>query len=357
MSADRVITCTNQDGDSLTFRETGFAPFLLVKADGVYDSNNNVFLMENGITSGAIYQGSVTPFRNIVLTVKDKIIPRELINNVDVYIANATLKDGVLNILEAIIPEEDDDTVYISSGAINGGELEIYEANPPKRFAESQDFVNHRQLLDKVFKSGEMGHLTFLEYNQKRAIDYYVESVTSTGTHSSRLHTISLICPDPFFYNPDEQIYTIGDFVPHFEFFHEFLEAGEEFGYYMANYENIKNESANDNIGITITLKGSADIVNPVFTRMESGEFIKIGTDAVPFTLNAGDTLIITTGTGNKHVYLISNGDTTEINYKMASGSKFIQLMRGNNNIYFDATSGKKAAKIQISYKMQYARA
>lgn len=357
MAADRVITCTNQDGDSVTFRETGFSPFLLVSAEGVYDDKNNVYLMENGVTSGAIYQGSTTPARNIVLTVKDRVIPRSLVQDADVYITNATLKDGNLNIIEAIVPEDDDETMYISSAIIKDGEIEILEANPPKRSTESKDFVEHRSLLDKVFKSGELGQLIFLEYNQRRAIDYYVESVTSTGTHSNRLHTISLICPDPFFYNPEEQIYTIGDFMPHFKFFHEFLEAGEEFGYYLANYENIRNESANDHIGMTISLSGSAQIVNPVFSRLESGQYIKIGTDETPFTLEAGETLIITTGIGNKHVYLISGGVTTEINYKMASGSTFIQLMRGNNNIYFDATSGKKAAKIQVSYKMQYARA
>lgn len=355
MAADRIITCTNQDGDSVTFRENSFTPFLLVSADGIYDSKNNIYLMENGLTDGAIYQGENTPYRNIVLTVKDICYPASFYGNADYIVTDATIKGNTLNIINAVSPEEEE--IYITSAAIRGNTLEIYNAVPGTRNPESRDFVNHRVLLDKVFKSKEMGRLSFVEYNEERVIDYYVESITSTGTHSSRLHTISLICPDPFFYLPDEQTYVIGDMVPNFKFFHEFLAEGEEFGYYMANYNNIYNESANDNIGITIAMSGKADIINPKFTRMESGEYIQLGTEANPFTVEAGDKLIITTGTGNKHIYLISDGVTTEINYRMTSGSKFIQLMRGDNNIYFDCVSGKKTAFVEISYRMQYARA
>jgi hypothetical protein len=221
----------------------------------------------------------------------------------------------------------------------------------------ARDFVEHRILLDKVFKRNEKGRLIFTEDDEQRAIDYYVESVSSTGKNSFRTHTISLICPDPFFYDPVDQNVYLSRQVSDFEFIHEFTASGESIGHAIGLYENIYNESANENIGLTITMSGSADIVNPSITRMESGAFIQIGDEDNPFTLSVGELLVITTGVGNKHVYLIQGNSKTEINYRMADGSSFIQLMRGNNNIAYDADSGKNGMNIHITYRLQYMRA
>ena len=102
---------------------------------------------------------------------------------------------------------------------------------------------------------------------------------------------------------------------------------------------------------------GDADIINPGITRLESGEFIRLGTDSNPFNLEAGDLIVITTGIGNKHVYLTSNGVTTEVNYLIREGSSFVQLMRGENTLYFNCDSGRTTAHIEIKYRLQYARA
>lgn len=330
MAADRVITCTNQDGDTVTFTEKGFFPFLLVSAEGVYDSKYNVNLMENTTTDGAIFQGGNAPYRNIVLTVKDVSMTKSITESADVVITSAVIKGKTLEILQAVTPES-------STGGA--------------------DFVDHREILDKVFKKNELGRLTFKEDTQERVIDYYVEYVKSTGKHSSRYHTISLICPDPFFYDPYDIQVIIALVMADFQFIHEFNEEGEEFGHNLGVYENIYNESANDNIGLTINLRGDTDIINPKITRLDSGDFIQIGTTTSPYTLYAGDSLLITTGIGNKHIYEYHNGTKTEKNYMMADGSSFIQLMRGDNHISFDATEGKNGATLEISYRLQYARA
>lgn len=330
MAADRVITCTNQDGDVISFTEKGFNPFLLVSVEGVYDNVNNVNLMENTMTDGAIFQGSNTPYRNIVITVKDIALTKSSQETADIRITDAIIRGKTLEILQAVTPES----------SVGGA-----------------DFVDHREILDKVFKRNELGRLSFKEDEQERVIDYYVEKVTSTGTHTSRYHTISLMCPDPFFYDPFVVQMILAQVIADFEFIHEFSEIGQEFAHNLGVYENIYNESANENIGLTINITGETDIVNPKVYRMNDGEFIQIGSTSNPYTLSRGDSLIITTGVGNKHVYQVHNGVNTEINYYMAEGSTFIQLMRGNNYIGVDATSGKNSMTAEISYKMQYARA
>lgn len=330
MAADRSITCTNKDGDTITFAEKDFSPFILVSADGIYDNKNNVKLMENTMTDGAVYQSSVTPYRNIVIVVKDRSITK-------------TLNDG--------------SDVYISSAVIRGKTLEILNATTPKESKGGQDYADHRDLLDKVFKKKEFGTLVFTEANKTRAIDYIVESITSTGKYDQRHHTISLICPDPFFYDLNEQSSFLVELIPDFQFIHEFTSSGETFGHNDIGYRNIYNDSANENIGITIKIQGKADIKNPSVTRMETGKYIKVGSDDNPFILDSGDELIITTHVGNKHIYLVSDGVTTEVNQYLADGAEFIQLMRGDNNLNFDSVTGKEVASIEIIYRLQYARA
>lgn len=332
MAADRVITCTNQDGDSLTFTEKGFTPFLLCSVEGVYDSANEVSITENTMMDGGVFQSSIAKYRNIVITVKDRAITKSKIG--------------------------ESGEIVIYSAIIKGKTLEIIDAdNPDIETVGSKDFIYHRELLDRVFKPKELGRLTFKEDKEERVIDYYVEYIKSTGTHTSRIHTISLICPDPFFYEPNDAVVRLSQIVASFKFLHEFTSDGEELGYSMGGYENIYNSSGNENIGLTINITGDSDIINPFITRMESGEYIKIGNNINPFTLSTGDSLIITTGEGNKHIYLVHNGETSEINYLMADGSSFIQLMRGNNNINFNADSGRNSMVVEISYRLQYARA
>lgn len=330
MRSNRSITCTNKDGDTLTFREDVFLPFVLVNADDVYDAKNNVNITENTMTDGAIYQGSTAKYRNIVLTLQDISAYRD--------------------------SESESDEIIISSAVINGKTLTILDAVNGID-AGTRDYVHNRSLLDKVFKRNEPGTLLFREDEEERAIDYYVESMTSTGANPYRTHTISLICPDPFFYDPNDIVIELAQIVADFEFIHEFSADGEELGHNIGLYNNIYNESANENIGLTIEISGATQIINPIVTRMESNEFIQIGDEDNPFTLDIGEKLIITTGTGNKHVYYLHGGTTEEINYKMADGSSFIQLMRGNNNISYNALFGKNGMKVLLTYRMQYARA
>lgn len=298
MAADRVITCTNKDGISMKFKENDIAPFLLVKADGIYDHINTVYTSENTMIDGSEYQGTHAKMRNIVLTLKDT--------------------------------------------------------------GDGEHFAEDRNLLNQLFKSGESGVLKVSEAGMnERIIDYYVEYFKSTGTHTKRLHSISLLCPDPFFYNPVDESVWMATWVPSFEFPFECPE-GEtfEFGYQSpVRIQNIYNEYAEDNIGLTIKITSSGAFSNPTITRVESNSHITIGTALKPLSVEVGDVLVITTGNGNKHVYLTHEGVTNEINQYLTEDSEFIQLMRGNNHIGYSADSGESYMTVQVSYRLKHARA
>ena len=278
MVSNRVIRCTNEDGFFLDFAESGFGPFLLTDVDGIYEAKNKVYVSENSMIDGAVYQGSVAEYRNIVLHLTDE-------------------------------------------------------------------------------KS--VGTLTFWEADAApRKIDYYVESLNSTGEDPRREHQVSLICPDPFFYDIDSSDESMASWVSAFEFPFESTAEGFEFGYQSnEKIKTIQNDIAEDNIGVTITITCMGAVLNPSITHIETGDRISIGHSGKPFEISTGDVVVITTATGNKHVTLTHNGVTSEVNHYLTEDSVFVQLMRGSNSFGFNADQGLNNLSISISYTFKYARA
>lgn len=288
----REITCENHDGFSMTFGETAFSPFLLAHVEGIYQTYNNVTISENSMTDGGVYQGSISKVRNIVLTVSDK---------------------------------------------------------PNNRYALPQ-----RDLLRQLFKEGQQGTLTYTEDGVSRCIDYYVESIT-TGSSKKRLFIVSLLCPNPHFYDKNPNSYSMASFLGDFEFEHEFVFDGEELGHRESEkLRNIVNESGADNIGITVTLKASGYVKNVSIVRVESNETLEIGTSVRPLEMQYGDILTVTTGIGNKHIWLERNGVKSEVNYYLSENSEFIQLHRGDNSIGYSAEEGENNLSVNVEYRLEY---
>jgi len=292
--ANREITCLNTKyNKELTFTERKFDPFLLVKANGIYDVSNNISKSNNVVIAGATYLGSVMEARNIVLTIKD---------------------------------------------------IDNYEQN--------------RELVDQVFQNGVLGILTVKDGEHIRNIEYYTESIESTATVGKRLTTISLICPDPYFYDPNENVVNIATMTPHFEWPHEFVAEGEEFSFQNPSRTGvIENETAEENTGMTMVVTVTDTVKNPQIVKIQTQEFLQMGEDGHDFYLYRGDVLTITTHTGNKNILLTRNGETSGANHHMTADSVFFQLSRGTNTIGYNADEGRNAIMIQVSYRNRFVRA
>ena len=291
----RSVTCDNHNGSRMTFSTDGFTPFILAATDGLYTSENNVTISDNTMTDGGTYQGMVKKKRNIVLTLMDA-------------------PDNVFN-------QRNRDSLYI------------------------------------LFAENTLGTLTYTENGNARKINYYVEKVYK-GKLKSRLITVSLICADPFFYDIDETTVQMANWIADFEFIHEFVAEGEELGHRSGErLVNIVNDTATDNIGMTIMLEASSNVTNPRITRVESDTHIQLGSEEFPFYMVNGDVVIITTSVNDKHVYLLRGTEKTEVNEYMTEESVFIQLMRGDNHIGYTAASGDEYLSVSIQYRMKYSGA
>ncbi len=288
----RKITCTNNNGSTMTFDTEGFKPFVLAKVDGLYQSTNSIFTTDNTMTDGAVYQGSVAKKRNVVLTLIDA--PNNVFNQ------------------------------------------------------------TNRDALYVLFAKDSTGTLKYEENGNVRVIDYVVEKVYK-GTLNSRVITVSLICTDPFFYDKDNTIVQLANWVGDFEFIHEFSEDGEDLGHREpTRIANITNDTAIKELGMTILIEASSVVLNPKVVRVQDNTKIQIGSENYPFSTQANDVIMITTSVNDKHVYLIRDGVTTEINEYLTEDSKFLQIERGINTYGFDADSGVDYMTLTIQYKRKY---
>lgn len=269
---------------------SSFAPYLLTNCDGIYEVKNKVNISDNTMIDGSTYQGSVTNKRNIVLTLVDK-----------------------------------------------------------------SEHQRNRYQLYALFKPKSRGQFVYQEGEDVRTIDYYVESIDISSVGKVRTATISLICPDPFFESPYDITVVMAGWQKNFKFVHAFQKGGEALGGRIAErLKVIDNDTGAEGVGLTIEIFAIGEVINPSITHIESSEFIKVGTETNPMTMVSGDSIKITTGTNNKHVYFTHNGATEEINAYLDEASDFIQLMSGTNTIGYDAESGVANMTVSISYRYKY---
>lgn len=229
------------------------------------------------------------------------------------------------------------------------------------------EYQERRNQLYKCFKPKATGTLTFIEDEERRVINYKVESVDIDEKGVVRYGTISLICPDPFFKDEQDISVSMAGWDANFEFIyddeydeyvHEFVLAeddGEEIETRIAEItKEIDNDSAADNIGIEILIEAIGPVTNPAIYHQEEGIHIKVGTTASPLNMKAGDAVRITTGTNEKDVYFIRDGKETSINEYLDEESEFIQLVHGPNTFTYAADAGRDYMNVTIIYRLRY---
>lgn len=289
----RVIYCKNENDVEVKFSYDEDALFFLNKITGITSVKKKVATSENTMVDGSTKQGSVTTQKNIVITVE-------------------------------------------------------IDANT------SEEHQRRRDLLYSCFATD--GTMTVEEGEVRRVIDYTVEDIDVEAEGGpERFGTISLICCDPMFKDEQDIVVTMAGWDSGFEYIHEWIEEGEEYGSRKAEIsKTIENDSAVAYIGIEINITSSGSVINPAIYHIEEGEFIQIGTEVNPFEMISGDRLRITTGTNEKDVILIRAGEETNVNEYLAEQSEFIQLIHGKNTLTYAADAGRDYMDVEIRYRQRY---
>ncbi len=247
--------------------------------------------------------------------------------------------------------------IYISDNTMTDGAT--YQGTTSKKrnivltLKDKEGHRENRNTLYHLFLPKSKGMLIYEEEGVRRMIGYYVESIVFDSSPKVRTATVSLICPDPFFAPVQESEAAISDWRANFTFPHNFTT--EEFATKLqSKLAIIENDTGVERVGLEFMVNANGNVTNPSITQVETGDTLKIGNATKPFSMVAGDILVITTETNNKRVWLTHGGATTEVNSYLDEGSYFIQLMDGTNTIGYDADSGENNMTVTIKYRLKY---
>lgn len=228
----------------------------------------------------------------------------------------------------------------VSTYAVHGRDGSIYTGAEAKQrnivmtieMLKRDGYPDLRNRLYSFFQPRSEGTILVEDGSIKRQASYYVESVEPGGTGPKRTAAISLICPDPLFYDTADTYTQMASFDRLIEFDFSF---DEDFAVEEKNQSLLKsvyNDSA-VTVGMQIRFTASGTVVSPSLTDV--GRRISLTIDT---TMEPGDELVV--DTGKKTVIRTRNGEQTNLINSFTWESDWLMLEPGDNLFRFDAAEG-----------------
>lgn len=172
---------------------------------------------------------------------------------------------------------------------------------------------------------------------------------------------ISIVCPDPYFYDVQKSENVFAGVRPKFEFpfendsvIEKLLIMGEITQDTRANLI-YKGDVAT---GVTITIRARGDAKNVTLYNVVTRESMRINTDKIEELTGApfqqGDEIIINTTKGARNVQLLRRGVYTNIFSARDKDSDWFQVSVGDNIFNFIAEEGTENLTVTFSYRNAY---
>lgn len=207
----------------------------------------------------------------------------------------------------------------------------------------------NRQLLYDYFHVKRKVKIYFKNQNRDVYIEGYIETFENDLFENLQQPQISIICPEPFWKAIDDLLVEFSDDISLFEFPFAIEEEGIELS--RINFETTKViNNGSVETGIVVELYATTDqILNPIIYNKTAQTFFKLN-----FDMYKGDLIIINTVQGQKSVTLMRNNVVTNIIGNRESGSSWIQLIPGANEITYDADEGAENLVVNLTLTRKY---
>lgn len=180
-------------------------------------------------------------------------------------------------------------------------------------------------------------------------IDGSVETFDCEIVTENEIATITILCNDPYFKAADESIYSFVNIEPLFEFPFSIPAAGVPFSE-VKRLTNLIVNHGNVESGVIIEFFATtAQILNPVFYNRTTQKYIKI-----LFDMEQGDLIRVNTNRNQKAITLIRGGVETNILNDMESGSEWVTLEAGENEISYGADEGGANLNVTVTTLNKY---
>lgn len=218
-----------------------------------------------------------------------------------------------------------------------------------------------RQMTYKYFPIKRKVTLLFETDNRTCEIEGYVESNEPNIFSKDEQTSISIICPNPYFYSIGTNTTVFGGIEPAFEFpfsNESLTENLLEMSVVALSMSKNVIYNGDAEIGITATIYASGEVTNIAIYNVTTHEIMRIDTDRlssiVGSGIKSGDEIVICTVQGSKSIRLIRNGNTTNILNCLRKDSNWIRLVKGDNVFVCTAETGDNALQFKIENKIAY---
>ena len=216
------------------------------------------------------------------------------------------------------------------------------------------DYDTIRDQLDAVFQEGVDGTMEiYREDGTRRVTTYRPEGWELPFTGVIRQLTVKLLCPDPKFYDPEEEYTTMASWRSMLKFplvFHSPFTISEHVANLLATITNPSSTAQ----ALRIVFAATGEVTNPFLIDVKRQETLQVGTVKKPFVMHNGDIITVTTSMSNMHIMLTSGGVETEITNRATWPVAWLKLQPGENLYRYGALSGEQSLQVQIWHRQSY---
>lgn len=230
------------------------------------------------------------------------------------------------------------------------------------QFMFAPTIEDSRQLTYKYFPLKKLVKIEVETDNRSLETSGYVESNQPDIFSKEETTQISIICLDPFFYDPNPSVTQFATVTPTFEFPFSNESTSEnliEFGTINLDTRSTIDYIGDVDTGVLITIhalgsvSGSLTIYNVETQEKMVVDLAKIKT-LIGKDYGSGDDIIISTVSGDKYVRVLHDGKYTNAIAAIEKLADWFQVSVGRNIFNFTVTKGIENLVMSFSYRNAY---
>lgn len=230
------------------------------------------------------------------------------------------------------------------------------------QFMFAPTIEDSRQLTYKYFPLKKLVKIEVETDNRSLETSGYVESNSPDIFSREETTQISIVCLDPFFYDPNPSVTQFATVTPTFEFpfsNESMSESLIEFGTINLDTRSTIDYVGDVDTGVLITIhalgsvSGSLTIYNVETQEKMVVDLAKIKT-LIGKDYGSGDDIIISTVSGDKYVQVLHDGKYTNAIAAIEKLADWFQVSVGRNIFNFTVTKGIENLVMSFSYRNAY---
>lgn len=230
------------------------------------------------------------------------------------------------------------------------------------QFMFAPTIEDSRQLTYKYFPLKKLVKIEVETDNRSLETSGYVESNSPDIFSREETTHISIVCLDPFFYDPNPSVTQFATVTPTFEFPFSNESTSEdliEFGTINLDTRSTIDYVGDVDTGVLITIhalgsvSGSLTIYNVETQEKMVIDLAKIKT-LIGKDYGSGDDIIISTVSGDKYVQVLHDGKYTNAIAAIEKLADWFQVSIGRNIFNFTVTKGIENLVMSFSYRNAY---